>query len=315
MNFSVIRRFRVGFLAVAFLFSSFVAVTFAERNSAAPQIPSRVTFSRDIAAIVFRSCAPCHHAGEAGPFPLITYGDVKSHARQIADVTGKRLMPPWPPAQDGLPIEDDSHLSADQIALFQNWVADGTPEGDRDDLPPAPKFASGWQLGTPDLVLKATASFEVPASGSDVYWNLIFRSPLNSARFIKAIEIHPGEKRLVHHANLLVDRTQSARREEKSPGSGFAGMELQISFDPDGHFLFWKPGSPPSSNRTDWLCGSIPATISFSIRICSPPAKRNPFSPRSEFISPAKRPRNFLCCCNWTTTARSIFLPAIVIFS
>jgi tetratricopeptide (TPR) repeat protein len=248
MNFSFIRRFRAGFLAVTFLFSSFAAVIFAERNSAARQIPSRVTFSRDIAPIVFRSCAPCHHAGEAGPFPLVTYGDVKSHARQIADVTGKRLMPPWLPAQDGLPMEDDSHLSAEQIALFQKWVADGTPEGDRDALPPAPKFASGWQLGTPDLVLKASASFEVPAGGSDVYWNFIFRSPLSSTRFIKAIEIHPGEKRLVHHANLLVDRTQSARREEKSPGRGFAGMELQIeseSFDPDGHFLFWKPGSPP----------------------------------------------------------------------
>jgi hypothetical protein len=81
-----------------------------------------------------------------------------------------------------------------------------------------------------------------------VYWNFIFRSPVNLSRFVKAIEIHPGDKRLVHHANLLVDRTQSARRKETSPGSGFAGMELQIeseAFDPDGHFLFWKPGSSP----------------------------------------------------------------------
>ncbi|HYR45129.1 MAG TPA: hypothetical protein VER98_19005, partial [Terriglobia bacterium] len=71
---------------------------------------------------------------------------------------------------------------------------------------------------------------------------------MSASRLMKAIEIHPGDKRLVHHANLLVDRTQSRRHEEKSPGSGFAGMELQIeseAFDPDRHFLFWKPGSSP----------------------------------------------------------------------
>jgi TolA-binding protein len=157
-------------------------------------------------------------------------------------------MPPWLPSQDSLPMEDDSHLSSEQIALFQKWVADGLLQGDPAQLPPTPKFTPGWQLGRPDLILKATEPFTVPASGSDVYWNFIFRSPVKSPRFIKAIEIHPGDKRLVHHANLLVDRTESARRQEKSPGSGFAGMELQIeseSFDPDGHFLFWKPGSAP----------------------------------------------------------------------
>jgi Flp pilus assembly protein TadD/mono/diheme cytochrome c family protein len=231
------------------VFSFCVAAAGSPQNSKpAQQKDQPVTFTRDIAPVVFRSCSSCHHAGEAGPFPLVTYGDVKSHARQIANVTRKRLMPPWLPSADGLKFEEDAHLSDQEIALFQKWVDVGMPEGNPADLPPAPKFTSGWQLGKPDLILRAETPFTIPASGSDVYWNFIFRSPVNSSRFLKAIEIHPGDKRLVHHANLLVDRTQSARRQEKSPGSGFAGMELQIeseSFDPDGHFLFWKPGSPP----------------------------------------------------------------------
>jgi len=77
------------------------------------------------------------------------------------------------------------HIFRRQIALFQKWVADGVLEGNRDELPPVPKFTSGWQLGTPDLVLKAAAAFDVPASGTDVYWNFIFRSPLKSSRFVR----------------------------------------------------------------------------------------------------------------------------------
>lgn len=220
----------------------------AQQAGRAQQKPQTVTFARDVAPIVFRSCSSCHHAGEAGPFPLVTYGDVKSHARQIADATRKRLMPPWLPSADGPKFAEDAHLSGQDITILEKWVDAGMPEGNPAEAPPAPKFASGWQLGQPDLVLRAQTPFTIPASGSDVYWNFIFRSPVNLSHFIKAIEIHPGDKRLVHHANLLVDRAQSARRQEKSPGSGFAGMELQIeseSFDPDGHFLFWKPGSPP----------------------------------------------------------------------
>jgi tetratricopeptide (TPR) repeat protein len=157
-------------------------------------------------------------------------------------------MPPWLPAPEDPKFADDLRLSAQQIALIQTWVEQGAAEGDGSNMPPMPQFVDGWQLGKPDLVVKATQPFALPAGGSDTYWNFVFRSPVNQNRWLKAIEIRPGDKRLVHHANVLVDRGQTARLLEKQPGSGFGGMELTIEsegFDPDSHFLFWKPGSAP----------------------------------------------------------------------
>jgi Flp pilus assembly protein TadD/mono/diheme cytochrome c family protein len=207
-----------------------------------------VTFNRDIAPILYHSCAQCHRPGEAGPFPLLTYEDAKSHARQIAAVTRSRFMPPWLPEPGEFEFADDLRLSAEQIARIQAWVEAGAPEGNISDLPPAPKFARDWQLGNPDVIVKATKPFSLPASGSDAYWNFVFRGPVDRTRWLKAIEIRPGDKRLVHHANVLVDREETARSQEKESGAGFGGMELTIeseAFDPDSHFLFWKPGSVP----------------------------------------------------------------------
>jgi tetratricopeptide (TPR) repeat protein/mono/diheme cytochrome c family protein len=210
--------------------------------------PLPITFNRDIAPILFRTCARCHRPGEAGPFSLLTYADAKSHARQIAAVTKRRLMPPWLPEPGELKFADELRLTDNEIARIQAWVEQASVEGNPSDLPPAPTFLEGWQLGKPDVVLKATKSYALPASGSDNYWNFVFRAPVDRTRWLRAMEIRPGDKRLVHHANVLVDRQQNGRLQEQAPGDGFGGMELTIEsevFDPDSHFLFWKPGSIP----------------------------------------------------------------------
>ena len=139
-------------------------------------------------------------------------------------------------------------LTPEQIATIAAWVRAGAPEGNIAEIPPPPSFPNGWQLGTPDLVLEARGSVALPASGPDIYWNVIFTPNLTARRWVRAIEIRPGQPRVVHHANLLVDRAGSAKLQEISPGKGFPGMDLVIGrspFDPDGNFLFWKPGGTP----------------------------------------------------------------------
>ena len=208
----------------------------------------RVTFNRDIAPMVYHYCSPCHRPGEAAPFPLLSYQDTAKFAGQIAYITEKRIMPPWLPAPGELKLAGELRLTDEQISLFREWAKQGAPEGDRSDLPPAPHFTPGWQLGEPDAILHTKKPYTLAEQGVDNYWNFIFRTNFADTRWVRAIEIRPGEKRVVHHANVLVDRLHSSRQQEKDAGDGFPGMELSIesnSFDPDGYFFFWKPGSLP----------------------------------------------------------------------
>jgi mono/diheme cytochrome c family protein len=206
-----------------------------------------VTYNRDIAPILYQRCASCHRPGQAGPFPLLTYADAKKHTGQIAAVTKSRYMPPWLPEPGHGEFADEQRLTDDQIELIQRWAREGAPEGSG-PAPPRPQFAEGWQLGRPDLIVTAREPYKVPGSGKDVFWNFILTPEVTSTRWVRAVEINPGNHRLIHHANLLVDRARFSRLKEAHPGSGFPGMDLTIeadTFDPDSHFLFWKPGSAP----------------------------------------------------------------------
>ena len=101
---------------------------------------------------------------------------------------------------------------------------------------------------------------------------IVFPNPV-PPKVGEAIEIRPGDKRLVHHANVMVDRGQTARLQENNPGDGFGGMELTIEsefFDPDSHLLFWKPGSAraeSSSSRVRQDVWSLNASL--TSRLCT----------------------------------------------
>jgi Flp pilus assembly protein TadD len=214
-----------------------------------------ITFSGDVAPIVREHCVPCHHPGGAGPFSLIRYEDVRKHARQIVKVTSKRYMPPWPPERGHVRFVGERGLTAVQIETIRRWVDQNMVEGDASLLPPPPVFPEGWQLGQPDVVLTMPRAYTLAAEGEDVFRNFVFAVPGVDSRYVRAIEILTGNKRIVHHANVIVDRTgASRRRDEADPGIGFEGMDVEIAsdrFEPDSHFLFWKPGTPPTLEPDD----------------------------------------------------------------
>jgi tetratricopeptide (TPR) repeat protein len=245
------RRSRIRAWALALFVAVSATGTLTSRFAGASALPAKeqITFNKNIAPIIFHSCTTCHRPGEAAPFPLLNYSDAKKHAHQIADVTRNKSMPPWLPDPQELKFADEMRLTKKEIDLIQQWVEQGAVEGDAADLPPVPKFVEGWHLGEPDMILRAEKPFVLSPQGTDTYWNFIFRVPITETRWVKAVEIRPGDKRYVHHANILIDRDGSSRSREAQPGAGFGGMEIRIEsqkFEPDSHLLFWKPGTVPS---------------------------------------------------------------------
>ena len=211
-------------------------------------VASGVSFNQHIAPIVNQYCAPCHSPGEAAPFSLLTYEDVKRHAAQIAAVTKRRYMPPWLPEPGYGDFVEERRLSDTQIQHIQEWVKQGSPAGSPAGASPNPQITSEWRLGEPDLELHVAQPYHLAADGPEVFWNFIIPVPITATRWVKAVEIRPGTPRAIHHASIIVDRSRSARRREKTPGAGFPGMDLTVAettFDPDGTFLAWKPGSVP----------------------------------------------------------------------
>ncbi len=202
-----------------------------------------MTFSRDVAPILHRNCLICHRAGEGAPFELRTYDDARKRARQIAEVTARRYMPPWLPAPEPVAYQDVRRLTDEEIATLASWAAAGAPEGDPRDLPPEPELPSGWRLGPPDLVVELPQPYRLPAGGPDVIRNFVV--PLQAAgRFVKAVELRPGAPGAVHHATVLADTSGTARQLDLAdPEPGYEGMVGAVA--PGGHFLGWTPGRQP----------------------------------------------------------------------
>ena len=201
-----------------------------------------MTFNRDVAPIIFKRCAPCHRPDQAAPFSLLNYTDVKKRTTQIAEVTAKRIMPPWPPEPDYGRFQAERRLSEDELRTLQRWIAEGAIEGNASDLPAAPKWPDGWYLGTPDLVATMPRPFTLPAEGRDVYRNFVVHVPTTERRYVRAMELRPGNSRIVHHGFIFIDETGQARRldgQEAQPGPPH-GTRM-----PEGQFLSYQPGRLP----------------------------------------------------------------------
>jgi mono/diheme cytochrome c family protein len=200
------------------------------------------TYNKDVAPILNAQCALCHRPGEVAPFSLLTYQDAAKRAGLIATVTAKRFMPPWLPQPGYGKFEHERRLTDQQIALIAAWATAGAPEGDPKDKPAVPKFAEGWNAGTPNKVVTMGAGHTVSADGPDEF--VCFVAPLNLEQdaYLRTAEFRPGNRRVVHHGVIYIDENGAARK--LAAGSAddsypcFGGPRVTSS----GIIAGWAPG-------------------------------------------------------------------------
>lgn len=202
-----------------------------------------ITFARDVAPVIFDKCTGCHRPDGPAPFSLQTYADVRQRASLIAAVTEKRFMPPYNAGTDAGGFVGQKQLAASEIGLIRRWVDEGAIEGTPADLPSLPDFPRGWQLGTPDFVVTTNEPYVLDAASSDVFRIFVMRLPVTTTKYVTGIEFHPGNGRVVHHANIRLDLTSGSRAlDARDPAPGYDGLLARSAVYPDGHFLGWTPG-------------------------------------------------------------------------
>jgi hypothetical protein len=198
------------------------------------------TFSHDVAPILYSRCVSCHRDGGVAPFSLVTYAAASKRARLIATVTRKRYMPPWLPSEPR--FQHEMRLSGNEIALLTSWADAGAPEGNPHETLPPPKFSDGWALGTPDLEAVMPAPFAVPADGPDLYQCFVIPAPSPKDHWVRAIDVRPGNAKVVHHVIVFQDTTRTARK--RDTGAGYS--------------CFGTPGFLPARGLGGWTPGALP---------------------------------------------------------
>jgi len=215
------------------------------------------TWARDVAPILMNHCVECHRPGQVGPFSLLSYPDAAKRAKFLAKTVANRVMPPWSPDGPVGAFLDERRLSEAERAILARWAAAGAPAGDLAQAPAPPAApGDGWHLGQPDLVVRMARPFQVPAGPGDTYH--VFPIPFSLAAVpadvlararipdsevlaVAAVEIHAGNRRALHHADVFVDASGAARRREAAEGG-------------NGYDSFGTPGFVPVA----YLGGRVP---------------------------------------------------------
>ena len=229
-------------------------------TSSTSELPSYAT---DVAPILFEKCTPCHRPGQVAPFSLMSYEDAKRRSATIARVVEKRFMPPWKAVAGYGKFKHENRLSQSQIDAIKAWNDAGAPRGNPDKEPKPPNFKASWSLGEPNMTLSAQRDYKLAAEGKDVYRNFVIKTDLKEPKWIRAIDVEPGNRRIVHHVIAFLDEGERAKRLEEAANDGQPGYETSgggVGFMPNGALGGWAPGLQPFATPKGTAFKLMPGT-------------------------------------------------------
>lgn len=178
-------------------------IPLSEKIPGGAQSAAAPTFYRDVLPILQEHCQRCHRPGEIAPMPLVTYDDARPWARQMANNTRSKRMPPWFADPCCGHFDDDPSLTEAQVATLSAWAETKAP-GDPQDAPPPPHWTEGWNISLPDVIVKMPKPVPVPAEGDVEYTYEIVPADFKEDKWIQMSEIRPSSRRYVHHAVVYI---------------------------------------------------------------------------------------------------------------
>jgi hypothetical protein len=213
--------------------------------------PAKPTFYKDVLPVLQKNCQGCHREGEIGPMSFMSYKEVRPYSTAIRQSVSARRMPPWTgDPHYGVKFVNDSSLSQDEMDVLVNWAKTGATEGNPADAPPPVKFAEGWSLGEPDMVVEMPEPFKVPASGTIEYHYVILPTNFKEDMWVTAAEARPMNRAVNHHIIAFV----------REPGNKwFKNQPAGVPFIPSG-----KEGD--GLGLADFLVGYAPGAIPERVR-------------------------------------------------
>jgi mono/diheme cytochrome c family protein len=223
----------VTFVALGFFAAfSFYALP-AGRVSDAKASANPVTFNKDVAPILHKNCVGCHRPGEVAPMSLMTYKDARPWARALREKVVTRAMPPWHADPQYGEFSNDRRLRQQDIDTLVAWVDQGAKEGNPKDLPAAPRFVEGWNIGKPDMIFSLPQAYPVPATGVVEYKYFTVPTNFTEDRWVQAAEIRPDQRAVVHHIIVFIQIGKDRGPEGQRLLVGYAPGE-QPAIYPEG---------------------------------------------------------------------------------